>query len=255
MLHDALRIVRLAIGLALLLLTVAATSFSQTETVLYDFQLPGVGAVPFSGLIRDHAGNFYGTTDAGGANGRGNVFKLDAAGNQTVLHSFTGPDGSTPRASLIRDTDGNLFGTTYFGGTSNFGTVFQISWSGKFTLLYSFAGGSDGGNPFASLLRDPQGNLYGTTFYGGNLSCLPNHAGCGVIFKIDPSGKETVLHAFDWTDGAFPTGLVAGDGRFYGTTSAGGTDGLGTVYKLDRTGNKQETVLHSFTPPPPLTQG
>ncbi len=250
MLHNTVRALRFAFVSALFLVGLTSAAFTQTETVLYGFQAPGDGAVSLAGLIRDHAGNFYGTTADGGATGHGTVFKLDTAGNETVLHSFSGTDGANPRAELIRDTAGNLFGTTYFGGASNFGTVFKISWSGKFIFLYSFTGGTDGGNPSESLLRDPADNLYGTTLNGGNLSCpsTSNPVGCGVVFKVDPSGKETVLHSFDWSDGAFPTGLVAGDGSFYGTTTAGGTAGWGTVYKLDRIGSRQETVLHSFVP-------
>jgi len=97
MMHRFVPALRFAVGSALFLVAISCAAFAQTETVLYDFQAPGDGAVPFAGVIRDQAGNFYGTTDDGGATGRGTVFKLDTAGNETVLHSFSGPDGSTPR--------------------------------------------------------------------------------------------------------------------------------------------------------------
>src|SRR5438067_2118938 len=126
MLHRFFRALRFAIGSALFLIAITCASLAQTETVLYSFQASDNGSIPLAGVIRDHAGNFYGTTAHGGASGMGTVFKLDTAGNETVLHSFSGPDGAIPRAALIRDTAGNLLGTTYFGGTSNFGIVFKI---------------------------------------------------------------------------------------------------------------------------------
>src|SRR5262249_43099562 len=147
---------------------------------------------------------------------------------------------SNPRGTLIRDTAGTLFGTTYLGGAHNQGTVFKITWSGKFTVLYSFTGGADGGNPTAGLIRDPNDNLFGTTAYGGNLPCSPHGVpsdGCGVVFKVDTSGKETVLHTFSGADGAFPAGgIIAGGGSFYGTTVAGGTQDWGTIFSVRQDG-------------------
>jgi uncharacterized repeat protein (TIGR03803 family) len=159
----------------------------------------------------------------------------------TVLHNFTGtPDGSAPYASLIRDQEGNLYGTTDTGGASGAGTVFKVGKSGTETVLYSFTGGSDGANPFAELLRDAAGNLYGTTANGGT-------AGLGTVFKLSKAGKETVLHSFaGGTDGCYPYGGLLRDsvGNFYGTTEVCGASGVGTVFKLSKTG--KETILHSF---------
>jgi uncharacterized repeat protein (TIGR03803 family) len=159
-------------------------------TVLHSFTFRPDGAFPVAGLIRDKEGNLYGTTESGGAPGCfGTVFKVDATGKETVLHSFPGtPDGLLPLAGLIMDKEGNLYGTTYDGGDSGVGTVFKLGVTGKETVLYSFTGGADGGFPLASLVRDKEGNLYATTFLGGDY-------GFGTVFKLDTTGKETVLLA------------------------------------------------------------
>jgi uncharacterized repeat protein (TIGR03803 family) len=168
--------------------------------------------------------------------------------HETVLYSFKGgTDGSTPYAGVVQDAQGNLYGTTYQGGTSNMGTVFKVDTTGTETVLYSFTGtGGDGANPRGGLVRDTQGNLYGTTYQGGNLACSPP-SGCGTVFKLDTTGKETVLHSFtDAPDGALPeAGLVQDtQGNLFGTTLHGGSQGAGTVFKLDTTG--KESVLYSF---------
>jgi uncharacterized repeat protein (TIGR03803 family) len=239
------------------------------------------GGFPTGGLIRDAAGNLYGTTQLGGntssscqfPGGCGVVFKLDPSGKETVLYTFTGgADGSLADAGLVRDSAGNLYGTTQFGGNTSAancvfygcGVVFKVDPSGNETVLYTFTGGADGLSPYAGLVRDSAGNLYGTTGYGGTTSssCVVNGSlGCGVAFKVDPSGNETVLHAFTGgADGGFPlAGLVRaavpGNGsdlgastEFFGQTGFGGPNGgngAGVVFKLDAAGN--ETVLHSFT--------
>src|SRR2546427_770564 len=119
-----------------------------------------------------------------------------------------------------------------------------------FTLLYSFTGGSDGANPYARVVRDSKGNLYGTTVNGGNPGCYVG-AGCGTVFKLDATGKETVLYSFTGgADGANPSGgLARVQGDLYGATPLGGATGHGTVFKLDTAGKEagKETVLHSFT--------
>lgn len=127
----------------------------------------------------------YGTTSDGGASGYGVVFMLDvAAGTETVLHSFTGgADGANPYAGLIRDPAGNVYGTTVNGGASGKGVVFRVDTSGNETTLYSFTGGADGANPYAGLLRDSKGRLYGTTYGGGSTACS---GGCGVVFQLIP---------------------------------------------------------------------
>jgi uncharacterized repeat protein (TIGR03803 family) len=192
-------------------------------------------------LIQDAAGNLYGTTSAGGS-GFGLVFRLDTAGQEIVLHVFTGSDGATPNGRLVLDGSGNLYGTTFAGGASSLGTVFKIDTNGTETVLHSFTGDPDGANPFAGLVMDNAGNFYGTTEKGGA-------SGFGTIFKIDSSGTETVLHSFagGTADGADPkAGLVLdADGNLYGTTFAGGSAGFGTAFELDATNT--ETVLHNFT--------
>ena len=165
-----------------------------------------------------------------------------------VLYPFSvPPDAEFPTATLVRDKSGNLYGTTIFGGAFFSGTVFRVDPSGIETVLYNFTGGTDGGLPFAGLIRDSQGNLYGTTTQGGDLTCVPP-IGCGTVFKLDTSGNETVLHAFKTgTDGEYPyAGLYRdGAGNLYGTTVNGGSSAnYGTVYKVSRSG--QETVLYRF---------
>jgi uncharacterized repeat protein (TIGR03803 family) len=212
-----------------------------TETVLHSFTGGADGAHPYAGLIRDSAGNFYGTTKDGGASDAGVVFKLDTTGTETVLHSFRGGDGAYSRAGVIRDSAGNLYGTTCFGGASGAGVVFKLDATGE-TVLYSFTGGADGGYPEAGLLRDSAGNLYGTASGGGLTNC---GGGCGVVFKVDTTGTETVLYSFTGgADGSEPEAGVIQDpaGNLYGTTYFGGD---GVVFELDTTGT--ETVLYSFT--------
>ena len=225
-----------------------------TLTVLHTFGGPD-GAHPLDALLRDAAGNLYGTTWEGGAVNRGTVFKIDTTGKETVLHSFRSKDGAWPLSGLIGDAQGNLYGTTELGGdltggcgTLGCGVVFKIDRSGHETVLYSFTGGADGSQSAGSLVRDAAGNMYGTTGLGGDLTCNAP-SGCGVVFKIDSSGHETVLHSFQGqpSDGWDPiAGLVRDSaGNFYGTTYRGGTYGFGTVFKVDTTG--KETVLYSFT--------
>ncbi len=222
------------------------------ETILYTFTGGADGGFPDS-VIRDDEGNLYGTAGSGGdlsgcnnPYGCGLVYKLDSQGNQTVLYTFTGgSDGAYPYGSLVRDAGGNLYGTAG-GGAANWGVVYKLSPAGQETVLHTFTGGLDGGLPFGSLVRDSGGNLYGTTTFGGAGTGFP----AGVIFKLDPSGKETVLHNFqcyDPTNGCQPhAGLVRDDaGNFYGTTFFGGGPlDSGVVFKLDTTG--KFTVLHTF---------
>jgi uncharacterized repeat protein (TIGR03803 family) len=156
-------------------------------------------------LIRDSAGNLYGTTVAGGAAGNnGTVFKLGTAGAETVLYTFTGgADGGQPYAGLIRDRAGALYGTTFKGGITTgtcfqggCGVVFKLDMTGAETVLHSFTGGADGGYPNAGLVRDSAGNLYGTALEGGIITGACGVGGCGVVFKLDTSGIETVLYRF-----------------------------------------------------------
>jgi uncharacterized repeat protein (TIGR03803 family) len=203
------------------------------ETVLYSFNADnGQGSyAPYGSLARDAAGNLYGTTEGGGTFGTGVVFKVDTTGAETVLYNFGSQsgDGSFPTGSVIRDAAGNVYGTTEYGGAYGFGTVFQVDKNGNETVLHSFAGGTaDGEFPFLSgLLRDAKGNLYGVTGEGGASSF-------GTVYKLDPAGKETILHSFNGKDGKIPYGTLIMDkqGNLFGTTSAGGAHGAGVVFEI-----------------------
>jgi uncharacterized repeat protein (TIGR03803 family) len=221
-----------------------------TEAVLYSFTgYPSDGQYPLAGLFRNARGVLYGTTVGGGTDDNGTVFKLDTNGKETVLHGFGGNgDGGSPGLSaLIQDSSGNLFDTTEGGGKQGRGTVYRITPSGDETVLYSFVGGTSGAEPIAGLVEDEQGNLYGSTAFGGDDNCNPPN-GCGTIFKLAKNGAETVLYSFTGgtTDGTDPRGTLVrdADGNLYGVTLEGGEYGLGTVFKIDTNG--KETVLHSF---------
>jgi uncharacterized repeat protein (TIGR03803 family) len=213
-------------------------------TTLYSFT-GGDGYLARGGLIQGSDGNFYGTTDVGGANGAtGTIFKMDSSGTLTTLHSFTGSDGVYPNyCKLVEGSDGNFYGTTTGGGTggTGFGTVFKITPSGVLTTLHSFAR-VDGSSPSAGLTKGSDGNFYGMTTFGGAMDD-------GTVFKITPSGTFTMLYSFAGSDGQFPFGTVirGSDGNFYGTTIQGGATGAGTVFKLDTSGVMPTvTALHSF---------
>jgi uncharacterized repeat protein (TIGR03803 family) len=162
-----------------------------------------------------------------------------AAPSFTVLHAFTGGDGGEPVAGLLRDGAGNLYGTTRNGGDSGAGVVFRVSPNGTETVLYSFTGGADGGYPYAGLIGDAAGNLYGTTPFGGAenfAGCYhPGNQTCGVVFKLTPSGAETVLYTFTGgADGGNPYATLLPDaaGNLYGTTFGGGASVAGVVFKV-----------------------
>jgi uncharacterized repeat protein (TIGR03803 family) len=229
-------------------LTVFAAPGSQAQTfnVVYNFSGGTDGGVPLAGLTIDAAGNLYGTASAGGASGNGVVFKVNASGQQQVLYSFAGgSDGSSPQARLLRNSHGHLFGTTYDGGANGYGSVFEISTDGTERVLYNFVGGSDGANPIGGLTTDSNGTLYGTTFAGGTYSA-------GTVFSVSRGGKEKVLYSFgQGSDGASPiAGVTIGPSKnriLYGTTSAGGSAGSGTVFQLrPSAGGWQESILYNF---------
>ena len=232
-------------------LVVVETSSAQAPTfkVLYTFMGSSDGGGPYAGLVRDAAGNLYGTAISSGAFGWGVVFRVDARGSETVLHSFGGvtADGRTPYAGLVRDKAGNLYGTTYEGGgigcVDGCGTVFKVDTTGTETVLHSFAGGTtDGCFPYAGLLLDSAGNLYGTT-----QSCGASNF--GMVFRLSQSGTLKVLHNFagGTADGASPlygSLLMDKKGALYGVAQYGGTSDDGVVYKLSKSGALR--VLHSF---------
>ena len=222
---------------------------AQTFSAIYSFTGGSDGGIPLDGLMIDEAGNLYGTGSYGGPGGYGVVFKVNPRGKETVLHGFTGgTDGAKPEASLVMDATGNLYGTTAAGGASGAGTVFKVTRYGKEKVLYSFTGTIDGANPEAALVMDKAGSLYGTTTAGGS-------AGNGTVFELVPPKKqgrkwrEKVLYSFgSGTDGAVPVaGVTLVSGNLYGTTSAGGTYGYGTVFQLKPSKSGwTENALYNF---------
>ena len=270
------------------ILTLATFAFgltvrAQAQAPLYNFPGGWIGGLPQSTLTLDPSGNLYGTTFIGGGNPAvcdqpgsscGTVFKLSqsSGGNwtETVLRGFTGGTrGGRLVKGLARDAAGNLYGTTSDGGdltscTSDSylgpgcGVVFELSptSSGQWaeTILHTFSGGTDGASPASNLIIDSAENLYGTTYFGGNLSVCAK-MGCGVAFRLSKTASgwhETVLRSFDpKVDGFFANGLVQDSaGNLYGTTyEVGGTScGCGTVFRLAPTasGPWTETVLYAF---------
>lgn len=227
-------------------LIAAAAAQTPTETVIFNFKRFPQGANPYGALVRAENGALYGTTFAGGAANLGVVFEY-AGSSYKALYSFQGgTDGANPFAGVVQDTAGNLYGTTYSGGKSNAGVVYRLTPAGQESVLYAFTGGSDGGNPYASVILDSAGNVYGTALYGGLSNCT---GGCGVVYKVTPTGQETVLHSFTGgADGATPYGNLISDpdGNMYGTTEAGGTGSGGVVFELSASG--QWSVLHTFGP-------
>jgi uncharacterized repeat protein (TIGR03803 family) len=238
--------------------TVLKVDKTGKETRLYSFTGGSDGCFPAPGVVLDAAGNLYGIAVQGGAafcnSGYGVVFKLDTTGKLTVLHTFGVSDGAYPSSVLLLDSAGNLYGTTSAGGNSSAcgptgcGTVFRLSpltnGSWTETVLYSFCSidnCSDGEEPGGGLVRDSAGNLYGTTHFGGTSRC--GGSGCGVVFKLDNHGQETVLHSFTGrADGADPSARLIRDkaNNLYGTTFYGGDlnctigsgHGCGVVFKL-----------------------
>jgi uncharacterized repeat protein (TIGR03803 family) len=305
----------------------AGPAQAQTYTVLHAFAAGTDGADP-TAIVRDEEGNIYGATRFGGipscgdgTDTCGTVFKIDSAGNETILYRFTGGNnGVNPLAGLVRDANGNLYGTTLgngedggaavvfkvdpngqettfdiaspnaccfdspvavdaegniygmspYGGTPDCGlvegnlgcgTLFKLSPSGKFTVLHTFKG-KDGIQPEGGVVLDAEGNIYGTALYGGNLKCdypgwgMNKQEGCGTIYKLDPSGKFTILHNFTGPhDGSDPLGLIIDSaGNLYGIADSGGDIvkhtsweyGLGTIFKMDTSG--KFSVLYTFIP-------
>jgi hypothetical protein len=267
-------------------------SRAWTENILYVFQ--GVskrdGSTPSGGLVIDSAGNLYGVTAYGGTGncvllgnlvGCGTVYEISppkekgGAWKETILYSFpTAKEGYLPNGDLVFNGGGNLYGATTFGGTkgttcNNFfggqcGTVFELippkSKGGKWTekVLHSFASGTDGANPNGGLVWDGKGNVYGTTFGGGDESGECGTLGCGTAFEIKPpttkggAWKEKMLYRFHGQDGANPAaGVVFGNNNnLYGTVSAGAFSGNGAVFCLaptSRGGLWKENVLYRFS--------
>ena len=245
-----LRVATLVPPLAgLVLAAMPLASRAGTLRVVHNFTGGSDGGSPVDGLMMSAKGALFGTTSAGGAAGLGTVFKIGGHDTQTVLHSFQGgSDGATPNGGVIDDASGMMFGTTTEGGASGAGIVYSMRGTTE-TVLYSFAGGtSDGSDPQAGLVMDASKNLYGTTSAGGA-------SGNGTVFElVAPKTKtgawtEKLLYSFGTgTDGAAPVGRVIFDaaGNLYGTTSAGGASGYGTVFQLQPGATWKENILHSF---------
>jgi uncharacterized repeat protein (TIGR03803 family) len=252
--------------------TVYQINAAGREKILYNFGTFSTdGNTPLAGLVVDVANHaLYGTTEFGGncpyggilGFGCGTVYKLDSSG-ETQLYVFTGAqDGASPNQSLVRDAAGNLYGTAEEGGDLNCsiagplrpasaalrpsrppmeqgppgcGVVFKVDPNThQETVLYRFTGGADGSFPASGVILDPAGNIYGAASEGGDANCNPPY-GCGTIFKIDTNGNFSILHAFTGPDGASPEWgslLLDSVGNLYGTTSAGGANNNGVVFKI-----------------------
>jgi uncharacterized repeat protein (TIGR03803 family) len=241
-------------------------------SVIYSFHGGRDGGGPAGALAIDSAGNLYGTTESGGSNecgggGCGTVFKLTPSSRgkwaENVLYRFNGTSGELPYAGVVLDAAGNIYGTTIMGGSAGCsggcGVAFELTRSGSQwneSVLYRFSGGSDGAYPYAPLIFDVQGNLYGTASQGGVGLC--GGVTCGVAFELTPSSgggwTEKVLYSFrGGKDGGSPVGGLSFDsaGNLYGTTYTGGSKvcqhGCGTVFELTQSsGQWTETILHRF---------
>ncbi|MDB6173895.1 MAG: 3-carboxymuconate cyclase [Chthoniobacteraceae bacterium] len=210
-----------------------------------------LGRSPYGGLIEGTDGNFYGTTNSGGANSNaGTVFKLTPGGAFTTLVSFTG--SGSPFSALTQGSDGNIYGTTFFGGAKKCGTVFKVTPKGVLTTLVEFSANgaiNKGGNPLGALVEGSDGNFYGTT--SCNKTAEVGVLLDGTVFKMTPAGVLTTLVEFSGNGpvnkGSHPySTLVAGnDGSFYGTTNLGGANGKGTLFKMTSAGVL--TTLTHFT--------
>jgi uncharacterized repeat protein (TIGR03803 family) len=221
----------------------APVQADSVYTVLHDFAGgPGDGANSSAGLTMDNLGNIYGTTEFGGANGDGTIFKLAQDGTLTVLHSFSGADGSTPDGALTLTGNGGLYGTTQSGGVSGNGVLFTLTSQGRFKVLHDF---QDDECSFARgrLARDELGNLHGTNLFGG-----PTDTGCVFTLLHDTIGHWGPLVTYDFSgyDGAYPEHGVVRDtaGNLYGVTVSGGDNDDGTIFKIATDGTL--TTLHSF---------
>jgi uncharacterized repeat protein (TIGR03803 family) len=213
--------------------TVFRVTTNGVLTVLTNFSGPN-GSTPRDGLVLGDDGNFYGTTASGGANNLGTVFRLTPAGALTTLFSFKNTNGANPIGGLIFGKDGFLYGTTGFGGTNlSFGTIFKLTTNGSLTTLFNFHG-TDGEEPSFRLIFGPDGRLYGTASFAGDLDNSPSGIGSGSVFGIATNGTFTTLFLFHGTNGSNPAAsLTLGpDGNLYGTTAQGCPGGGGTIFRV-----------------------
>jgi uncharacterized repeat protein (TIGR03803 family) len=246
------------------LVMLSQLSMAQSEATLYSFTGGNDGANPWGGLVM-LSGNLYGSTALGGVDSCGVVFELQLSKGkwkESVLYTFTGPDGCTPVGNVAADATGNIYGSTQNGGANGDGVAYRISPAGNGTwteeVLYTFPTvGGDGNTPFSGVILDAAGNVYGSTIYGGGKGYqngCRDYEGCGTIFKLTPNGSswtETVLYRFTGgADGAYPNALTLdSEGRLYGTTGGGGTSGYaGTIFRLVPSGtNWKIETLYEFT--------
>jgi uncharacterized repeat protein (TIGR03803 family) len=246
--EDRMKPFRTAARVVLFIIIIIATSLDTSATprfgvdVVHTFTGGADGASSSAALIQATDGNFYGTSDSGGAFNLGTIFRMTPSGVVTILHVFTGgADGASPLAALIQASDGNFYGTTYMGGVADKGTIFTMTPGGAFTPLHAFTGGyGDGANPRAPLVQATDGNFYGTTELGG----VSNR---GTLFQMTPAGLFTVMYTFTGgVDGAYPCAPViqATDGNFYGTTYSGDSSTFGRIFRMTPAG--RVTVVHTF---------
>jgi uncharacterized repeat protein (TIGR03803 family) len=206
------------------------------------------GAEPNAGLVQGTDGNFYGTTAIGGSGGCtfgcGTIYRITADGTLTILYNFQGTDGG-PSSGLIQATNGLFYGATAWRGgncsdNGSCGSIYEITAAGARNAVYNFP---EPAGPLSGVIQASDGNLYGSTYYGGTSSNCS--VGCGTIFKLTLSGTFTTLYNFSGTDGSEPGVLIqATDGNFYGTTALGGAYGQGTIFQLTPGGTL--TTIHSF---------
>jgi uncharacterized repeat protein (TIGR03803 family) len=212
--------------------TVFQVTLDGKETILHSFSIGADGRYPAAGVVLDPAGNVYGTTHNANDGSSGTAYKIDAQGVFSVLYTFDDASGFFPHAAMTLDADGNLYGTTEAGGDYANGTVFKLTPGGAHTVLHSFTGGADGSTPVAPLYRDKDGNLVGTTSWGGQ----GYH---GTIFMLAPDGLLTTLYTFDGTTGNNSMAGVVRDPAtgvhaIYGSTYSGGATGGGVIFRLKK---------------------
>jgi len=202
-------------------------------TTLWSFADGNDGAYPAATLVVDSAGNLYGTTEGDGYYTYGSVYEITKAGGFVTLFDFNGgSNGNTPQSSVLV-SGGNLYGTTQYGGAKNDGTIWKLNpATGTLTTLWSFTGGTSGANPYAGVITDAQGDLYGTTYSGGT-----NRD--GTIYELSAGGTYISLFTFNGANGSNPFGGLYSDGagNLYGTTFNGGSYGDGVVYELGLAGS------------------
>ncbi len=239
------------------IITAALSSAQATFTSLFEFNGTDGTNPQYVYLVQGTDGQIYGTASGGGNNTGGNVYKITTTGSTfTPLWSFCSltncSDGASPYGGLVLAPNGNFYGTASEWGLDTegacdtgiygCGTIFEITPAGVLTVLHTFTG-SDGFEPYANLTLGSDGNLYGTTLYGGNISAIGcSGIGCGTVFKITQQGKFTSLYSFgNGTDGGDPIGRLfqGNNGNFYGTTVGG------TVFEITPAGKL--TTLYSFT--------